>query len=1370
VTTTEHHAKTPSVIAGLFAPLVGLFRAKGSGAPASARAAAAPSRLRLGAAGLGLVLLLAALALPAAAPAAFKYTSLGEIAGPGPFERFESLRSNSVAVNDKNGHIYVADSGLGKVYDFASASDTSPAVWDGSTTPAGEFEGHVSVAVDNSSGDVYVADESHAVIDKFDQDGNLIAGFGDTEVLGVPAHNGQLAGLETPEGSFSPAFAGWGITVDQATHDLYVLDAGHQVIDVFDEGGGYLPAKQIAAEPDVFFSGYADGIGFDGKTGDVFVADSGQVNTYQFDSAGAYLAAWNGNDSPLDPGSRTPAGSFGGYTSVAADDSSGDVFINDTEHQVVDRFDSSGKYLSQIPGVPAGSFGGLAIDQESGDIYVSENENGAVKIFAGTPLVVPDIVTGAATEVHPASALLNGTVNPDEIALTECFFEYGETEAYGETTECEPSAATIGAGNAPVAVEAHLIELKPGATYHFRLSAANANGTEVGADEIFQLPPPPRVDAAAAENLTEHSVDLDAEINPSGFPTTCQIEWGETTEPNNPAVPYEHTEPCTPFELGAGTADVPTTLHLEGVSPETTYHWRVLAENENGATRSFDHTFIFIAQEQVESGCPNEASRTGPSAALPDCRAYELVTPPHKNASLLGDIIFGLLPSFSADGTRLVLPGVQCFASSSSCNVIRNLVGTQFSFQRGEAGWSTTPLGASAGQFPVSTIWLPDANSGYTLFSAPAQPGGQDDFYARAPDSSIAHIGPIGPPEAGPIPAPSALKAHAATPDLSRLVYYQEAGAARWPFDESVVNGFSVKTVYEYAGPADHPFLVAVSGGRESTDLVSKCGAYLGGWYDTSYGAPSELSADGRAAFFTALGGPGCFGAGANGAKEVPANALYARIGGETAQPETVHLSAAQCGSGPGADEVACRNSDPADAAFQGASEDGSLAYFTSTQQLTNEASEDGKAGDSAEANGCIETTGPGGCNLYLYDFNLPLGERLIDVSAGDISGKGPEVQGVIAISADGSHVYFVANGVLAENEGADGSHASPGDCRHADQSLIDTCNLYLYQRDAAHPTDRLTFLATLPAADDEQAGGGREWSHGPRLANVSPDGRILVFASRAALTPDAGPAGVFQVFRYDAQSEELVRVSIGERGFNDNGNSPAFTECGGSSCPAGATIVPSAIVESRRDPTMSDDGSFVYFRSPLALLPGALDQEQIGTSELGGPILAQNLYEWEAQGRGGCTQPQSCVRLISDGRDATSANEASCTQGSAVCLIGTGVSGSDVLFSTADQLIPADTDTQLDFYDARIGGGFAAPAEESICSSSEACHGRGTEEGSQPSPGTPGFSGPEEGANHPRCATGFVKRHGKCIRKHAKKHRKRHHHKRANTNRRAGK
>jgi len=93
----------------------------------------------------------------------------------------------------------------------------------------------------------------------------------------------------------------------------------------------------------------------------------------------------------------------------------------------------------------------------------------------------PTVTTGLATNVTPISATLNGTVNPNGL-LTNYYFQWGTTTAYGHTTTSQPA----GSGTGNVAVSANLTGLSPNTTYHYQLVATNSNGTNYGADSMFK--------------------------------------------------------------------------------------------------------------------------------------------------------------------------------------------------------------------------------------------------------------------------------------------------------------------------------------------------------------------------------------------------------------------------------------------------------------------------------------------------------------------------------------------------------------------------------------------------------------------------------------------------------------------------------------------------------------------------------------------------------------------------------------------------------------------------------------------------------------------------------------------------------------------
>jgi len=446
-----------------------------------------------------------------------------------------------------------------------------------------------------------------------------------------------------------------------------------------------------------------------------------------------------------------------------------------------------------------------------------------------------------------------------------------------------------------------------------------------------------------------------------------------------------------------------------------------------------------------------------------------------------------------------------------------------------------------------------------------------------------------------------------------------------------------VSSAYEYVGVGNaQPGLVGVRGGSGSTELISECATRA----VVVAGIVGAVSVDGGMVYFTALSNSSVSGGRCESTvKAPPVNELYVRIDGE----RTVLVSGrspSECTSGTG-----CLSSAPSNAVFAAASEDGSKAFFLDEQQLTDSATEGGPSEYEV-----------GSHNLYEYDFDDPAGHNLIDVSAGDTSGEGPRVQGVTAVSADGSHVYFVAQGVLSGAANRQGETAQNG----AD-------NLYVFERDTAYPAGRVAFIATLPPTDKEL-----DWEN--NNVNVTPDGRFLVFESRGRLTPDdTRTSGEAQVFRYDAQTGALIRISIGENGFNDDGNA-GITETTNETAIASPALDNHIAGPVRRDPTMSDDGSFVFFQSPIGLTPHALNDVAINS----GGTLADNVYEWH----------EGNVYLVSDGRDTSE------TAGgrSSVRLLGSDASGGDVFFTTGDRLVAQDVDSELDIYDARI------------CTSAEPC------------------------------------------------------------------
>lgn len=1182
-----------------------------------------------------------------------------------------------VAVNETTGDVYVADTGNDRVDEFESDGDFLRAwgwgVGDGlspelqectitcfkglSGSGPGQFEAPTFIAVDNdassvSFGDVYVGDAGDHLVTKFTAAGALVKTWGDSSLNG-PAPQGQLDGSSATGGPFG-ALAG--VAVDSFGNLDVFRQEEPDLLFRFAQDGSFATVFGALRETD------PRGLAIDGASELFKVNGNGTVE--QFTEASDIGQVSSGEAAGLAAtGSELYVAQAGQVLHYAFKDPGGEPGV------VLQAGGSTCKVAPEEPCPATDTFGaeqltgadGIAADGSTGSVFVADAAAGDVVVFDRA--IVPEPTTGAASEIKPAAhtAVLNGSVNPGGVQLTECVFEYGPTTGYGTSVPCVPEAAVIPADSSEHAVKAEITGLTPGITYHFRLRAENANGVpRFGADATFPTFPLPAITGAVATNLTAETADLEAQIGPGGLETTYQFEYGKSTTYAT-IIPGSET-------LAAQSTPLAVHTHLEGLEQGATYHWRLIATSEAGTTTGVDHTFVYSL----------------PAGGLPDGRAYEMVTPPHKNGALVGDIPFGgPPPEISEDGSRLISGTVQCFDGAVSCPPIRgSTVGTPYLFKRTLAGWSAIPLAPSASELEINSWWPGDSAEGETaLFSGPTPPHGEDDFYARNAEGHFSDIGPLSPPSGGP----SLLDAQgiarlAASTNLSHVIFLADEPV--WPGSFSEPGGGSL---YEYVGTGNSkPAFVGVSGGLGSEDLISACGIELG---KQAPGVEGDISADGRVVYFTSIGH--CDGTVANATTPLPVNELFARVDGGEGGAHTVAISEPQARQVPAEPQANCtgeclaNTSDTNEGAwreadFKGTSTDGSKAFFTSAQQLTN---------------GAVQES----TNLYLYDADSA-GHHWFDVSEGE-GGKvvvgGPRVRGVLAYSSDGSHVYFVAQGELT---GANAEGHSPVGGKY---------NLYAYQRDSAFPAGHLAFIAVLNSEDINNELGA---NHPGEPANVTPDGRFLVFTSGANLAPDATRTdGASQVYRYDALTGRLQRLSIGERGFNDDGNGGA----------GNAMIVPGykgyvSGAPVRPDPTMANDGSRVFFMSPVALTPGAVPSLRVGTSEGGETLYAENVYEWESEDVGSCPpgRGEGCVFLISDGHDTSTSPPEECSPSdSAVCLFGTDASGSNVFFTTVDPLVSSATGPQLALYDARIcepaAGNpcISAPASVSPCSGEE-CRG----------------------------------------------------------------
>ena len=200
----------------------------------------------------------------------------------------------------------------------------------------------------------------------------------------------------------------------------------------------------------------------------------------------------------------------------------------------------------------------------------------------------------------------------------------------------------------------------------------------------------------------------------------------------------------------------------------------------------------------------------------------------------------------------------------------------------------------------------------------------------------------------------------------------------------------------------------------------------------------------------------------------------------------------------------------------------------------------------------------------------------------------GVEVLGVLGASEDGEYVYYV-----------DASY-----------------DLELWHDGAS------TFIATLAQGDDdthliaENDAESGDWrlGLGQRSAQVTPDGRAVLFMSSQSLTGYPNE-GLEEVYVYDAEIDRLFCASC-----NPGGAPPASTGYADNAAFLPLPFSTGQSMNTYQPRWISEDGSRVFFDSEEPLVP----QDKNGL---------QDVYEWERDGAGSC-QTAGRLRLPALGWD----------------------------------------------------------------------------------------------------------------------------------------
>ncbi len=488
---------------------------------------------------------------------------------------------------------------------------------------AGQFEEPIGIAVNQQSGDVYVADTKNSRVEQFDAAGQFIRAFG----WGVSDGSTEAFQVCQAPGPCFPGIQGAGggqfnrpvgIAVDNSSGltqgDVYVEDAENHRIERFESDGkfvlafgqfGSLAENTIAvgSTGTVYVGGVGHVETFSAAgvaEGEIALPEAGEIRALAVDSSGGLyihglqsgVRKYDGAGVELgDPRDEENAGDL----SLAIGPSD-ELFVSEPERQHVYAYDASGTQLASVTGeVASGAGGGIAFGNGIGALYVLHRAPASVRLLT-LPPPGPVVLEGSesGSELLPTSAKLNATINP-EGAPAKYHFEYGTSTAYGEST----AIATLNAVNEVQSVS--VVAAGGGFTLAFNGEESaeipfNATSAEV---------------QAALEGVPSLGAGQIAVSGEPGGPWSVEFtgtRGGEhvaelSPNPGNLTGPPEPSASVTVTTSAVSLFDDrEVNSPITGLQPATTYHFRVVATNAlNQTTFGPDETFTTLPPVSIES-------------------------------------------------------------------------------------------------------------------------------------------------------------------------------------------------------------------------------------------------------------------------------------------------------------------------------------------------------------------------------------------------------------------------------------------------------------------------------------------------------------------------------------------------------------------------------------------------------------------------------------------------------------------------------------------------------------------------------------------------------------------------------------------------
>ncbi len=812
--------------------------------------------------------------------------------------------------------------------------------------------------------------------------------------------------------------------------------------------------------------------------GSVYVADPVNYRVEKFDGSGNFLLEFG--EEGTGPGQLQP-GSYGSNLTVGSD---GSVYLGEKDR--IQVFKPDGSFEREIPFegdlsfLSGKVFHGLTLDND-GNLYITVG-GGVNKIVKINPLGHL-----AAPEFFPLEGPVSIAVDNDGNLYASNNF--GRTAVFGPDGSLlsSPSEA-FGAGVIGVATSS-ACGIKGS-----DLLALSASLAAYGPPPDPNLCPPPlekpTISRQFASSVSAESAVVRGAINPHFWPdTSFYVEYGAAKCSEGGCTSREPAGEQVLTSQVVDTDVISDGVTLPNLAPDTQYHFHIVAQSTGGGpVEGGEGTFRTFSKDPLRPPCPNDPFRVDFGAFLPNCRAYEMVSPVDKG----GGEIFTLFNSrneraslnqSSLSGDRITYSSYRAFADPQGAPATIQYLAT-----RSDSGWSTKAISPPRGT-PHQKAG-PTVETQFRAFSGdlcsawlfhdtdpPLVAGAPEDFpnlyKTDICDEADAYelLTPTAPPASEQTPKAYRVGLQGLSADGAHTVF-----RASGKLTTSAATGTN-NQCYEYFGGKLRLVSVLPSGQVNPTQCS------IGNAYDAESAHTAQVhnavSQDGSRIYWTA-----------GAVAAVEKGRIYVRVGGKNPT-----LAVSEGGEG--------LSGTSGESNYWTATPDGSKALFSTGSMITGQA------------------------DAYEY--------RLEDKSTHLIAH---EVRGYLGASEDASVIY------LASEEELTGPNAE-GKSPEAGKP-----NLYRYDV-TTHSFHFIGVLTSVDAKLAEGV-SALDVAVSHHLARVSADGRVAVFMSTASLTgfdnTDAATnARDAEVFRYDASGNngqgKLLCVSCHPSGIAPSGREPTFGE-----------------------------------------------------------------------------------------------------------------------------------------------------------------------------------------------------------------------------------